>query len=135
MVPNKEKQDVFSDLKDLYEESLIGDGASWQSARAFLPQSYSHSYYFAQNLLAISNSLKSFKEFYIENESQTKYKKYILEHFYESFITDAISVKFPLMGKYLHSLFTDNPGEFVNVIENLTYDQLDIKDKHYFEAI
>lgn len=141
VLTDKTETNIFSDLKDLYEKALTQDGASWQSARSFLPQSYSHSYYFAQNLLAISNSLSSFKEFYIEEESQNKIKKEILDLLYYRIIVNAISEKFPLFGEYLSAMFYNytpdnfwllNKSKFFEKLTNMKYEDLSYLDKQYF---
>jgi|GEM_PF-3185227 len=134
---NKKNAKIFSEIKDLYADSLEGDGASWQSARAFLPQSYSHSYYFSQNLLAISNALNSFKEFYIDNETNenNNYRKYALNILYKKFIVKAISEKFPLIGLYLDNILDIKKKEnfLSKILPNMKYEDLSNIDKKYFE--
>lgn len=43
--------------KDLYEETIKDDNASWQSGRCFLPQSLNHSYVFGINLIALKGQM------------------------------------------------------------------------------
>lgn len=43
--------------KDLYEDTIKDDNASWQSGRCFLPQSLNHSYVFGINLIALKGQM------------------------------------------------------------------------------
>lgn len=91
---------VFSELKDLYEIALSDSQGSWQTARAFLPQSYSHAYHFGQNLLSIvgTRGFHASKKFNTSN-----YKDVYLSKLYEKVVA-AVAVKFPLLGLYLELL-------------------------------
>ena len=64
------RHEVFEGLKDLYEYVLDKGEGSWQSARSFLPQSYSHSYFIGQNLLSFVNTKIS-----KENEAEEKFMR------------------------------------------------------------
>lgn len=44
--------EYFEKAKKMYAKMLDSEGGSWQSARAFLPLAYQHSYHFTQNLLS-----------------------------------------------------------------------------------
>lgn len=131
------KLGIFSKLKDLYEMTLKNNEASWQSARAFLPQSYSHSYYFGQNMLAISNAIQSFKEFYNSDEIETnkRYRKYVLLQLYSQRIVQSILYKFPLIGQYLFYIITNEKNYIFSQLTNMTYDELSDLDKKYFEEL
>jgi len=43
----------IKDTKDLYEDTIKDSKSSWQTGRAFLPQSVNHSYVFGTNFLAL----------------------------------------------------------------------------------
>jgi thymidylate synthase ThyX len=43
--------------KDIYEESISYSESSWQTGRAFLPQSVAHSYVFGMNYLALKGQM------------------------------------------------------------------------------
>ncbi|HNQ20821.1 MAG TPA: hypothetical protein PKI46_07160, partial [Bacteroidales bacterium] len=120
---NAEDNSAFSKLKDLYELALTDNQGSWQSARAFLPQSYSHSYHFGQNLLSIVSS----KGFHASKKfNEEDFKDYYLGALYRK-VQQAVSEKFPLLGKYLEILFYPNEDVF-NEIRNLTIQDLSKSD-------
>lgn len=123
IVTDKTYKNIFLDLKDLYETVLNNEGSSWQSARTFLPQSYSHGYFFSQNLLAISNALIGNNDLDIEN----LYKKNITQEIYNNF---------PLLGEYLLNVY-DNKTQilFNEKLINTKFEDLNIKDKEYFRSI
>jgi hypothetical protein len=109
---------VFLKLKDLYEETLNKNGGSWQVARAFLSQSYSHSYFFAQNLLAISNAINF-------NSN--------IKNLYLNYIIPEIENNFPLLGDYLNSIWDKNlKNKFFEKLKNMKYNELSELDKKYF---
>jgi hypothetical protein len=121
-----DKLDVFSDLKDLYELALTDNQGSWQTARAFLPQSYSHSYHFGQNLLSIVGT----KGFHASKKFGDNYKDIELGLLYRK-VQAAVNQKFPLLGYYLEILFNDNEKVFEN-IRNMNVDMLSIEDLKLF---
>lgn len=51
-VDYEQMQKYFKESKELYKDCLDTEGGSWQSARAFLPLAYQHSYHFSQNMLS-----------------------------------------------------------------------------------
>jgi hypothetical protein len=119
---------LFSDLKDLYEIALSDSQGSWQTARAFLSQSYSHSYILGQNLL----SIVGVKGFHASKKLlNTTHEEVYLAAVYQAMIR-AITDKFPLIGVYCKILFHANE-EIFDFIRNLKYEELDIKDKKLFE--
>lgn len=115
--------EIFKGLKDLYEMALTDDQGSWQTARAFLPQSYSHSYHFGQNLLSVI-STKGFHA--SKGFDENDYKDAFLSKVYRK-IQLAIMDKFPLLGHYMDIMWTDNEIVF-NEIRNLTVEKLAKKD-------
>jgi len=131
---NIEYFDVFKMLKDLYEDTLNLGNGSWQSARAFLPQSYSHSYHFSQNLLSIV-SMYSFHANKTLDLSNPKLpiKLQYLGLLYIAIINE-IREKFPLIALYLETIFNDN-DEIFEKINALTVDTLDAKDLKYFKQL
>lgn len=113
--------EVFTELKDLYEFALTDNG-SWQSARAFLPQSYCHSYHFGQNLLSIIST----RGFHASGKFEDTYKEQALLKVYKE-VAKQIGLKFPLIGIYLKMLW--EPKENVmNEIRQLSVANLDDKD-------
>lgn len=85
--------DTYEDLKNLYETVINSGNGSWQSARAFLPQSYSHSYFFSQNLLSIASMKYDLSD----------YNSCMLYRIY-SYISNEIHKKVsPLLAQYLVS--------------------------------
>lgn len=134
--PSLADAEIFGMLKDLYELALTGDQASWQSARTFMPQSYSHSYYFSQNVLAISNALSSFKEFHEEsNSDESKIKFQALTALYQHFIVPEVYKHFPLIGDYLQNSIRskEQRDKFFEKLSKMKYSQLTDSDKEYFE--
>ena len=109
-------ENVYEKLKDLYQYTLDQGSGSWQSARAFLPLNYSHSYHFGQNLLSIS-SMK------FDNDHLKLLYKYIIE---------SIRNRFPLIGIYLYGLFYHKETIF-KYIKDYKYHYLYDHDKKYFE--
>lgn len=121
VVKNKTNEDdeLFSELKDLYEMALTDNQGSWQSARSFLPQSYSHSYHFGQNLL----SIVGVKGFHASRKfNLNDFKEVRLAIVYNK-VQKAISKKFPLLGMYLDILWTNNESIF-EIIKNLKVSDL-----------
>jgi len=118
---------LFSKLKDLYEFALSDGEGSWQTARAFLPQSYSHSYHFGQNLM----SLVSTRGFHASRKFDTNdIKDAYLMSIYKK-IQIQIVEKFPLLGLYTQILFNDN--EFIfEKIRNLRVSDLYSSDLYLF---
>ncbi|MAG47152.1 hypothetical protein CL617_00980 [archaeon] len=54
----KEKvEEWIKKTKDLYEDSINYSESSWQTGRAFLPQSVNHSYIFGMNYLALKGQM------------------------------------------------------------------------------
>ena len=115
--------ELFSKLKDLYELALTDNQGSWQTARAFLPQSYSHAYHFGQNLLSIAGT-KGFhasKKFNLQDE-----KDFHLFKLYKR-VQACIGEHFPLLALYLEILFSDNEEVFEK-IRDLKIEDLSEKD-------
>ena len=123
---------VFNKLKDLYEKSLDSDGGSWQTARAFLPQSYSHSYHFGQNLL----SMVSTRGFHASKFfNQIDYKEMLLHYLYKKIVREIEKI-FPLIGLYLKMMLAENENEvneIKNLITNLKVSNLSQKDLEFFK--
>ena len=118
---DSEDEEIFKELKDLYEFALTDNG-SWQSARAFLPQSYCHSYHFGQNLLSIIST----RGFHASGRFGKTYKEEKLLMIYKK-IAEAISNKFPLLGLYTSMLWEDK-NKVMQQIKNLTVDTLSESD-------
>jgi len=91
---DENNEEVFKDLKDLYEMVIEGDRGSWQSARTFLPQSYSHSYHFGQNLLSMYNM-----KYPVKNQDEFYHMSWL---YYR--VVEAITDRYPLIGLYLSHL-------------------------------
>lgn len=120
-------REIFESLKDLYV-SIVGDNqGTWQSARAFLPQSYLHSYHFGQNMLSIvgTKGFHASKKFDLND-----HRDYALSIVYEE-IVKQIGMKFPLLGLYCQILFKDNEYIF-NKIRNLQVSDLHSSDLELF---
>lgn len=100
---------VFENLKDFYEDVLSDDMGSWQSARAFLPQSYQHSYYIGQNLLSMANM--RFTDSKLDEHLKVLY----------TFIFDTILEKFPIIGQHVWKHFDNSSW---NTIESWTIDDV-----------
>jgi len=100
--------------KEIYHEIVNEGNETWQSARAFLPQCYQHSYYFYQNLLSMGSM-----RFDITNN-----EGFNLKHFYVTSIKNAITDRFPLIGDYMTTILTD--GDFER-IEDYRLKENDIK--------
>lgn len=103
-------KEVFTELKDLYEMAL-GDGGSWQSARAFLPTSYCHSYHFGQNLLSIIST----RGFHAAGKFGDSHKEQALLTVYKE-VARQIGKKFPLLELYISMLWRDK----IQVMKEIT---------------
>jgi len=110
-------------LKDLYGDVLEKGSGSWQSARAFLPQCYQHSYHFGQNLLSIS-AMK------FADDIEGEYMRLLYTK-----IVDAIERKFPLIGYYAGKIFWSNPEIVKRAVAEWGVNELYISDKELMEAI
>ena len=120
---SEEAIDVVNELKNLYQLSLSTEQASWQTARSFLPQSYSHSYHFGQNLL----SMVGVRGFHASGFFKDDYKENMLKALYYVII-DEIAKKFPLIGYYLGMI--SNPTMKKEVLETITNMKVsDLKEK------
>ena len=115
------EKNTFNELKDLYEFILNKGKGSWQSARSFLPQNYSHSYFFGQNLLSLSNM--KFEDNDHSNSLRELYK-YIVAHIHN---------KFPLIALYASYSVYMNKKDILFRISKLKYDELENIDKNYFK--
>lgn len=121
---SQKEMEVFRELKDLYEIALGSDQASWQSARTFLPQSYSHSYHFGQNLL----SLVSTKGFHASKFFEDDFKDSAMKYLYHK-IVEEVKDHFPLIGLYLNMIFDPGVKQTVmKTLHELKLEDLDIKD-------
>ena len=123
---NEPEKQLFEKLKDLYEEALGSEGGSWQTARAFLPQSYSHSYHFGQNLL----SIVGVRGFHASGFFGNSFKEQMLKELYMQVVYQ-ISKKFPLIAYYLQLIFSTNKEqkEFIfKQLSELTVDMLSEDD-------
>ena len=120
--------ELFSELKDLYEIALSDSQGSWQTARAFLPQSYSHAYHFGQNLLSIvgTRGFHASKKFNTSN-----YKDFYLSKLYEKVVA-AVAVKFPLLGLYLELLHAPDNEVVMQKIFNFQVEDLSESDLKLF---
>jgi len=127
---NLDKQ-VFSELKDLYEIALSDSQGSWQTARAFLPQSYSHAYHFGQNLLSIvgTRGFHASKKFDL-----TKSKDLYLSKLYEKVVA-AVAADFPLLGLYLELLHAPDNEVIMQKLINFSVDDLSESDKKLFNTL
>jgi len=123
---NEKEKNVFKELKRIYADVLNEDQSSWQSARTFLPQSYQHSYHFGQNLL----SLVSMRGFNASGKFKDGIEERSLELLYRV-VADAVSQKFPLLGKYLDVIF-DDTETVLDEIRNLKWEDLEESDKMLF---
>lgn len=121
--------EIFSELKNLYEQALTDNQGSWQTARAFLPQSYSHSYHFGQNLLSIVGT----NGFHAMNRFTNDCKGDMLSILYRN-VQNEVHKKFPLIALYLEILWESNDDVF-NCIRNLTIDKINKKDLNLFNKI
>ena len=82
---------VFCGIKNMYEEVLADGAGNWQTARAFLPMSYHHSYHFSQNLLALQGQC-------------ARRMSFCEEEFISGLhwmIRETVKEKFPLIANYL----------------------------------
>jgi len=120
--------EVFAELKDLYEIALSDSQGSWQTARAFLPQSYSHAYHFGQNLLSIvgTRGFHASKKFNPNN-----YKDVYLSKLYEKVVA-AVGEKFPLLGLYLELLHAPDNEIVMQKIFNFQVEDLSESDLKLF---
>lgn len=118
---NEQDKEIFFTLKDLYEETLTDNKASWQTARAFLVQSYLHSYHLGQNLLSISNM--QLDKLQYRDEMKILYKQIVM----------SIEQKFPLIGMYLNILFERKKDVFYT-ISNLRFEDLTSSDQSLFAS-
>ena len=115
---------VFRELKDLYELALGSDQASWQSARTFLPQSYSHSYHFGQNLL----SLISTRGFHASKFFGNDFKEEAMQYLYHTIVKE-VKQHFPLLGLYLNMMFSHEVKKTVmDQLHKLKLEDLNEKD-------
>lgn len=124
-------KEVFSELKDLYEIALSDSQGSWQTARAFLPQSYSHAYHFGQNLLSIvgTRGFHASKKFNMSN-----HKDVYLSKLYEKVVA-AVAAKFPLLGLYLELLHAPDNEVVMQKLFNFQVEDLSESDKKLFETL
>lgn len=131
--PNKPTLDheVFAELKDLYEIALSDSQGSWQTARAFLPQSYSHAYHFGQNLLSIvgTRGFHASKKFDL-----SKHKDLYLSKLYEKVVA-AVQEQFPLLGLYLELLHAPDNEVIMQKLINFKVEDLSETDKNYFNTL
>ena len=120
---------VFHELKDLYEDVLNTNQSSWQSARTFLPQSYQHAYHFSQNLLAIVGV----KGFHASGQFGTTEEEVTLKALYYR-ICHEIYKKFPLIGFYSKICIDDEESkkQRFETIRQLTVSGLSVEDLKYF---
>lgn len=114
---------VYKRLKDYYEQCLDAELSTWQSARAFLPQNYSHAYHFGQNLLSIVSS----HSFHGKVPWSLKYKDLALMRLYQE-VQTKIGEIFPIIGTYLDCMFTQSTES----INKLTVDDITETDLHFF---
>lgn len=77
--------------KDLYELTISGSESSWQSGRAFLPQSINHSYVFGINYIALRGQMAR-RLMACEQEGITSLHWLIKKE---------IDERFPLLGQFL----------------------------------
>lgn len=121
-------EELFSHLKDLYELALTDNQGSWQTARAFLPQSYSHAYHFGQNLLSIvgTKGFHASKKFNLDDTHD-----YHLAILYSK-VQKAVAEKFPLLGLYLDVLFSSNNERVFDKIRDLKVEDLHESDYKLF---
>jgi hypothetical protein len=124
-------KDVFAELKDLYEIALSDSQGSWQTARSFLPQSYSHAYHFGQNLLSIvgTRGFHASKKF-----DMTNYKDVYLSKLYEKVIA-AVREKFALLGLYLELLHAPDNEVVMQKLLNFKVEDLTESDKNLFNTL
>lgn len=124
-------EEVFSELKDLYEIALSDSQGSWQTARAFLPQSYSHAYHFGQNLLSIvgTRGFHASKKFDL-----SKHKDLYLSKLYEKVVA-AVREQFPLLGLYLELLHAPDNEVIMQKLINFKVEDLSESDKNYFNTL
>ena len=130
LIDNCTEEDIsiFKDLKDFYEFALTDNG-SWQSARAFLPQSYCHSYHFGQNLLSIIST----RGFHASGKFADTYKDQKLLLIYQK-VAKEIANKFPLLGLYI-SMLWNGKEEIMNQIKELTVDTISELDKQLLNKL
>lgn len=118
--------ELFSKLKDFYEFTLGDDQGSWQAARSFLPQSYSHSYHFGQNMLSIVST----RGFHAAGRFGKSEEEQSLLAIYKK-VAQQIGTKFPLLEKYVSMIWND-PKEIMQEIKNLKVTDLSQKDLDLF---
>lgn len=128
-------KNVVAKLKDLYDENLNKENqGSWQSARSFLLQSYSHSYHFGQNLLSIVGTKGFHASKFFDLSNTEDYYLYLL---YQE-INLAILLKFPLLGLYSSIVLCKNKIEQEKVfqqIRNLKVEDLSETDLQLFNQL
>lgn len=123
--------EVFAELKDLYELALTDNQGSWQTARAFLPQSYSHAYHFGQNLLSIVGT----KGFHASRKFDLNSHKDLHLSMLYTHVVAAVRAKFPLLGLYLELLHSNNNEEVLQKITNFQVEDLSESDKNLFNTL
>ena len=116
------RENALAKCKNLYKRVLDEGRGSWQSARAFLPQSYQHSYHFSQNLLSLAS---------MKFEGKNSIEMSIL---YEK-VSASIYLKFPLLGLYLCNIYAQKFSMFKEWLTSITFDGLISVDKIFFERI
>ena len=115
--------ELYESLKDIYEDMLEDGSGSWQSARAFLPQNYQHSYHFGQNLLSISSMI--FNETYEKGCLLMIYKELACE----------LRRKFPLIELSLFNIAGQKKEDVYDKISNLKFEELSSTDRALFERV
>lgn len=130
LIDNSTEEDkkIFDELKDFYEFALTDNG-SWQSARAFLPQSYCHSYHFGQNLLSIIST----RGFHAAGKFGDSYKEQKLLYIYQ-LVAKAVANKFPLLGLYI-SMLWQGKEEIMKQIKSLDVDTISELDLRLLNKI
>jgi len=112
---DEEVFEIFRDLRNVYSD-LVFDSENretWQSARAFLPQNYQHSYHFNQNLLSMSRS------FDLKKISQT-IEGAGLVLLYDKII-ECIKKHYPLIAEYVRLSLFENRD--FSSIKDMTYSE------------
>ncbi len=110
---------ALREAKEVYHYIIKGGNESWQSARAFLPQSYQHSYYFYQNLLSMGSM-----KFDITSDGG-----FNLKYFYVTSIKNAIAERFPLIGSYIKTILTDRDFKRIENYKLKTTDMILLEQK------
>lgn len=119
---DEKDRDIFLRTKAMYDFILGDNQGSWQSARSFLPLSFSHHYHFGQNLLSIIST----RGFHASGKFGDSIEEQALLTIYKS-VAKQIGTKFPLLELYVSMLWEDKEV-IMNKILNLTVDDLDSKD-------